>query len=76
MADQADEKSGVEKAAVSFEANSLGDQLATIKRALKASPVRKWLLWTSVGIMAVIVATSIGQLLLNRWNQPFYDTLA
>ncbi|MER8517787.1 ABC transporter ATP-binding protein/permease, partial [Mesorhizobium sp. M1060] len=49
---------------------------ATIKRALIGSPVRKWLVWTSVGIMAVIVATSIGQVLLNRWNQPFYDALA
>ncbi|MGY2997115.1 ABC-type uncharacterized transport system fused permease/ATPase subunit [Mesorhizobium sp. URHB0026] len=38
--------------------------------------MRKWLVWTSVGIMAVIVATSIGQVLLNRWNQPFYDALA
>ena len=60
----------------SVEASSLRDQVATIRRALVGSPVRKWLLWTSVGIMAVIVATSIGQVLLNRWNQPFYDALA
>ncbi|TIP88348.1 MAG: ABC transporter ATP-binding protein/permease, partial [Mesorhizobium sp.] len=33
-------------------------------------------LWACVGIVAVIVATSIGQVLLNRWNEPFYDALA
>jgi putative ATP-binding cassette transporter len=58
------------------EASSLRDQIATIRRALAGSPVRKALLWASIGIMAVIVATSIGQVLLNRWNQPFYDALA
>ncbi|MER9330397.1 ABC transporter ATP-binding protein/permease [Mesorhizobium sp. M0488] len=61
---------------VAVEASSLRDQVATIRQALAESPVRKWLFWTSVGMMAVIVATSIGQVLLNRWNQPFYDALA
>ena len=74
MADQADDRSDAGKAAV--ETSGLRDQLATIKLGLKASPVRGWLLWTSFGIVAVIVATSIGQVLLNRWNQPFYDALA
>lgn len=74
MADQPDKSATAQPAAV--EASSLRDQVATIKRALVGSPVRKWLVWTSVGIMAVIVATSIGQVLLNRWNQPFYDALA
>jgi len=74
MADQLDNQATVQPVAV--EASSLRDQVATIRRALVVSPVRKWLLWTSVGIMAVIVATSIGQVLLNRWNQPFYDALA
>ncbi|ESY73534.1 hypothetical protein X743_11540 [Mesorhizobium sp. LNHC252B00] len=76
MVDQADDNSGVKMAAVSVEASSLGDQLATIHLGLKASPVRNWLLWTSVGIVAVISATSIGQVVLNSWNQPFYDALA
>ena len=74
MADQLDTNAPVQP--VTVEASSLRDQVATIKRALVGSPVRKWLVWTSVGIMAVIVATSIGQVLLNRWNQPFYDALA
>ena len=75
MADRADDRSGAEKA-MPAEASRLCDQLATIKLGLKVSPVRNWLIWTSVGIAAVIVATSIGQVLLNRWNQPFYDALA
>ncbi|MGX9142808.1 ABC transporter ATP-binding protein/permease [Mesorhizobium sp. 128a] len=74
MADQLDINTTPQP--VTVEASSLRDQVATIKRALVGSPVRKWLLWTSVGIMVVIVATSIGQVLLNRWNQPFYDALA
>ncbi|MER9001419.1 ABC transporter ATP-binding protein/permease [Mesorhizobium australicum] len=73
MADQLDNQATVQPVAV---ASSLRDQVATIKRALIGSPVRKWLLWTSLGIMGVIIATSIGQVLLNRWNQPFYDALA
>lgn len=74
MDDQPDEVN-VRPAATPVE-TSLRDQVATIWRALVGSPVRKWLLWTSAGIMAVIVATSIGQVLLNSWNQPFYDALA
>ncbi|TKB27231.1 MAG: ABC transporter ATP-binding protein/permease, partial [Mesorhizobium sp.] len=38
--------------------------------------VRKRLFWAAIGIVAVIVATSVGQVLLNRWNQPFFDALA
>ena len=29
----------------------------------------------SFGILALIVATAFGQVLLNRWNQPFYDAI-
>lgn len=71
MADHRDDM-----ARASVEASSLRDQLATIRLALAASPMRKYLLWLSIGIVAVIVATSVGQVLLNRWNQPFYDALA
>ncbi|MDX8537969.1 ABC transporter ATP-binding protein/permease [Mesorhizobium abyssinicae] len=76
MADQADDKAGPAPAAVSVEASSLGDQVRTIKQALKSSPVRRQFVWACIGIVAVIVATAIGQVLLNRWNQPFYDALA
>ncbi|AEH88849.1 ABC transporter ATP-binding protein/permease [Mesorhizobium opportunistum] len=74
MADEPDTNAAVQPVAV--ESSSLRDQVTTIRAALVGSPVRKWLLWTSVVIMAVIVATSIGQVLLNSWNQPFYDALA
>ncbi|QPC90657.1 ABC transporter ATP-binding protein/permease [Mesorhizobium sp. INR15] len=74
MADHPDTDATAQSAAV--EASSLRDQVATIRRALAGSPVRKTLLWMSLGIMAVIIATSAGQVLLNRWNQPFYDALA
>src|SRR3954467_13355908 len=74
MADQPDYSSSAP--AVAVEASSLRDQVATIRRALAQSPVRGWLVWVSVGITAVILATAMGQVLLNRWNQPFYDALA
>jgi putative ATP-binding cassette transporter len=76
MADQPDKDATAQPVAVAVEVSSLRDQVATIRRALAGSPVRKTLLWMSVGIMAVIIATSIGQVLLNRWNQPFFDALA
>ncbi|PBB96933.1 ABC transporter ATP-binding protein/permease [Mesorhizobium sp. WSM3862] len=71
-----DHTPSIEQAAFSVETSRLSDQLAAIRLALKASPVRRRLLWASIGIVGVIVATSIGQVLLNRWNQPFYDALA
>jgi putative ATP-binding cassette transporter len=76
MADHPDVEASAKPVAASIEASSLRDQLATIKLALGTSPIRKHLLWACVGIVAVIVATSIGQVLLNRWNEPFYDALA
>ncbi|UVC16944.1 ABC transporter ATP-binding protein/permease [Mesorhizobium onobrychidis] len=76
MADYPDVEGSAKPVAASIEASSLRDQLATIKLALGTSPIRKHLLWACVGIVAVIVATSIGQVLLNRWNEPFYDALA
>jgi putative ATP-binding cassette transporter len=57
------------------EASSLGDQLATMRQALAGSPITRRIVWASAAILAVIVATSFGQILLNRWNQPFYDAI-
>ncbi|MER9056209.1 ABC transporter ATP-binding protein/permease [Mesorhizobium sp. M0213] len=76
MDDHPDVEASAQKLATSIEASSLGEQLATIKIALTTSPVRKQLFWAAIGIVAVIVATSVGQILLNRWNQPFFDALA
>lgn len=76
MADHPGVEASAQKLAASIDASSLREQLATIKIALTTSPVRKQLFWAAIGIVAVIVATSVGQILLNRWNQPFFDALA
>lgn len=57
------------------EPSSLREQISAVRQALAASPVRKTLYWAAGGIFAVILATSFGQILLNRWNQPFYDAI-
>ena len=44
-------------------------------RAFMGSPLRSLLFWVGFGILALIVATAFGQVLLNRWNQPFYDAI-
>lgn len=49
--------------------------LKMARQALASSPVRKTLTWLSLSIFAIIVATSAGQIILNRWNKPFYDAL-
>jgi vitamin B12/bleomycin/antimicrobial peptide transport system ATP-binding/permease protein len=45
-------------------------------RALIESPVRNSLLLLGGLLIGVVVATSIGQIRLNDWNQPFYDALS
>jgi putative ATP-binding cassette transporter len=55
--------------------DSLFDQLGMMRRGFMASPVRNAILGLAAGILAVIVTTAIGQIILNRWNQPFYDSL-
>ena len=40
-----------------------------------ASPVRNAIFALSAGIFGIILATAFGQIILNRWNQPFYDAL-
>ena len=51
------------------------DQLRMMQRAFVASPVRKAIIWLAIGIVTVILATAVGQIMLNRWYKPFYDTL-
>jgi len=50
-------------------------QLSMMWRAFLGSPLRGLLFWVSFGIFALVVATAFGQVLLNRWNQPFYDAI-
>ena len=57
------------------EQESFYQQVSMMWRAFMASPLRNSLLGLGAAIVAVIVATAFGQILLNRWNQPFYDAL-
>lgn len=49
--------------------------VATIAAAFNGSPLRGMIVMLAVGVLAVILATAYGQIVLNRWNQPFYDAL-
>ncbi|WP_187970244.1 ABC transporter ATP-binding protein/permease [Aquibium microcysteis] len=53
----------------------LGAQFAAMWMAMRTSPLRRAILLLYLGITGVIVATAGGQILLNRWNKPFYDSL-
>jgi len=55
--------------------DSLLAQLQMLRRAFMTSPLRNTILMFAFGILAVIVATAVGQVALNRWNRPFYDAL-
>ncbi|ODT05880.1 MAG: glycosyl transferase family 1 [Mesorhizobium sp. SCN 65-20] len=58
-----------------FDGGGFRGHLKMAREALAGSPVRKTLAWLCLSILAVILATSAGQILLNRWNKPFYDAL-
>ena len=49
--------------------------LEMVRQALAALPVCRKLTWISLSILAVIVATSAAEVVLNRWNKLFYDAL-
>jgi putative ATP-binding cassette transporter len=55
---------------------SLSRQLSLTTRAIFASPVGKKLIFLIGSIVLVVIATSYGQIRLNRWNKPFYDALS
>jgi putative ATP-binding cassette transporter len=50
-------------------------QARTIYRAIFASPVGRRVLALLAALAAAILATTYGQIVLNRWNQPFYDAI-
>jgi len=54
----------------------LGPQLGMIVRALLASPVGKTLTGLVAAILVIVIATAYGQIVLNRWNKPFFDALS
>lgn len=53
----------------------LRQYVATIAEVLNRSPFRRTLILIAAGLFVIILATAYGQLVLNRWNQPFYDAL-
>src|SRR6204780_4319704 len=56
--------------------SGLVPQLGMMVRTGLASPVGKKIIWLMVGIFVDIVATTYGQIRLNRWNKPFFDALS
>jgi putative ATP-binding cassette transporter len=50
-------------------------QAGMIYRAIFASPVGARLIVLLVALVIAILATTYGQIILNRWNQPFYDAI-
>ena len=44
--------------------------------ALWSTPDAAKLGYLALGLLVVIIATVVGQIALNAWNQPFYDALA
>jgi putative ATP-binding cassette transporter len=43
--------------------------------AFWASPFRNAILFVAALILGVILLTAYGQIILNRWNQPFFDSM-
>ena len=60
---------------VAADEESFTDQLLMMWRAFMASPVRAAIIAIGAGLLIVILTTAFGQIILNRWNQPFYDAL-
>ncbi len=50
-------------------------QLAIAGASFWASPVRNRILMLAAALLAIILLTAYGQILLNRWNAPFYNSL-
>ena len=74
MADQTNGKAGT-PLPIDPEDIVFRPQLGMILRAFQASPLRNTIFWLAASALDVIVATSLGQIILNRWNRPFYDAI-
>ncbi len=60
-----------------FEAARAGvaAQARMIYRAILASPVGRRVVLLALALIVAILITTYGQIVLNDWNQPFYDAL-
>ena len=50
-------------------------QARMVCRAIFASPMRGRLVMLLTALIVAILVTTYGQIILNRWNQPFYDAI-
>jgi ABC-type uncharacterized transport system, permease and ATPase components, COG4178 len=50
-------------------------QIAIATTSFWDSPVRNRILLVSAALLTIILLTAYGQILLNRWNAPFYNSL-
>jgi putative ATP-binding cassette transporter len=50
-------------------------QARMILRAILTSPAGKRVVWLAAALIVAILVTSFGQVILNDWNQPFYDAI-
>jgi putative ATP-binding cassette transporter len=53
----------------------VADQARMIYRAIFASPVGRRVIALIAGLVIAILVTTYGQIILNNWNQPFYDAI-
>ncbi|UXO82275.1 ABC transporter ATP-binding protein/permease [Brucella intermedia] len=60
----------------SRDGTDLFSQISMMVGAFLVSPVRNTLIALGAGIFALVVLIAIGQVAINRWNEPFYDALA
>ncbi len=54
----------------------LRDQLSQLAQGLARSPERRTLVWLSLAVLGVILATAAAQVALNAWNTPFYNAIS
>ncbi|MBV9273142.1 MAG: ABC transporter ATP-binding protein/permease [Verrucomicrobia bacterium] len=76
MPERFSQSSDAAPGASASQTSRLGSQVSTMLRALMSSPQRTKVLLLGIALVAVIGATAFGQIKLNAWNQPFYDSLA
>lgn len=76
MRSQSYKQSNREPQASDFDGGGFAGHLKMAQQALATSPVRNVLIRYGLSVFAVIVATALGQVLLNRWNKPFFDALS
>ncbi|NKW10204.1 ABC transporter ATP-binding protein/permease [Ochrobactrum tritici] len=60
----------------SRDGTDLFSQMSMMVGAFMTSPVRNTLIMLGTGIFVLVVLIAVGQVAINRWNEPFYDALS